>query len=89
MARNTQKQFTETETETTNGKKPANDLIVYIQTKQGLRTLGRIGLFGNNNIQSKVANATEEQLSNLTKLLSFEVVEHGEQGTQTEVELDW
>lgn len=88
MARNTQKQTTN-ETENTSGKKPANDLVVYIQTKQGLRTLGRIGLFDNNIMQSKIAGATEEQLLNLAKLLSFEVVPHGENGTANDVELDW
>lgn len=89
MARNaTQKQIAN-ETETTSGKKPANDLIIYIQTKQGLRTLGRVGLFDNNAVQSKIANATEEQLANIAKLLSFEVVEHGATGTSGEVEFDW
>lgn len=89
MARNTQKQIANETTETTSGKKPANDLVVYIQTKQGLRTLGRIGLFDNNIMQSKIAGATEEQLLNLAKLLSFEVVPHGENGTANDVELDW
>ena len=55
-------------------KLPDNQLIIKVSTSKGYVTLGKIGLYNESALHSKVAKLSNEQLIKLLSKAEFEIV---------------
>ena len=69
------------------GNLPDNQLVIKIPTSKGYVTLGKIGLYDESSLHSKVAELTNEQLVKLLSKAEVSVVPYSNNGTEDPVEL--
>lgn len=66
---------------------PDNHLVVKVSTSKGYVTLGKIGLFNESALHSKVAQLTNEQLVKLLSKAEVSVVPYSSGNDSEEIEL--
>lgn len=66
---------------------PDNHLVVKVSTSKGYVTLGKIGLFNESALHSKVAQLTNEQLVKLLSKAEVSVVPYSSNANEDEIEL--
>lgn len=66
---------------------PDNHLVVKVSTSKGYVTLGKIGLFNESALHSKVAQLTNEQLVKLLSKAEVSVVPYSNGNDSDEIEL--
>lgn len=69
------------------GNLPDNQLVVKVSTSKGYVTLGKIGLYNESALHSKVAQLTNEQLIKLLSKAEVSIVAYSS-NTDEEIELD-
>ena len=69
------------------GNLPDNQLVVKVSTSKGFVTLGKIGLYNESALHSKVAQLTNEQLIKLLSKAEVSIVAYSS-NTDEEIELD-
>lgn len=73
----------------TKGKanKPDNNLVIKVKTSKGFVTLGKVGLFNESALHSKVAQLTNEQLVRLLSQAELSIVPYTDGNDSEEIEL--
>ena len=66
---------------------PDNQLIIKVSTSKGFVTLGKIGLYNESALHSKVAQLTNEQLIKLLSNAEVSIVPYSNGNTEEEFEL--
>lgn len=67
---------------------PSHEVVVKVSTSKGFVTLGRIGLFEESSLHSKVAQLTNEQLIKLFAKAELSIVEYSRDNNEGSIELD-
>lgn len=70
------------------GNLPDNQLVVKVSTSKGYVTLGKIGLYNESALHSKVAQLTNEQLVKLLAKAEVSVVPYSSGSSDDDIELD-
>lgn len=70
------------------GNLPDNQLVVKISTSKGYVTLGKIGLYNESALHSKVAALSPEQLVRLLSKAEVSVVPYSNGSSDDDIELD-
>ena len=68
-------------------KLPDQQLVVKVSTSKGYVTLGKIGLYNESALHSKVAQLTNEQLVKLLANAELSVVPYSSNANEEEIEL--
>ena len=68
------------------GNLPDNQLVIKINTSKGYITLGRVGLYDESSLHTKVANLSPEKLAKLLASAQLEVVPY-EESLNDDIEL--
>ena len=66
---------------------PDNQLIVKIPTSKGYITLGKIGLYNESTLHSKVAGLTSEQLAKLLSKAELSIQPYASSNSDDDIEL--
>lgn len=69
------------------GNKPDNNLVIKVNTSKGFVTLGKVGLYNESALHSKVAQLTNEQLVRLLSQAELSIVPYTEGNDSEEIEL--
>lgn len=69
------------------GNLPDNQLVVKVSTSKGFVTLGKIGLYNESALHSKVAQLTNEQLVKLIANAQLEIVAYSNGSSDDDIEL--
>lgn len=69
------------------GNLPDNQLVVKISTSKGFVTLGKIGLYNESALHSKVAALSPEQLVKLIANAQLEIVAYSSSSSDDDIEL--
>ena len=69
------------------GNLPDNQLVVKVSTSKGFVTLGKIGLYNESALHSKVAQLSNEQLIKLLANAQLEIVAYSNGSSEDEIEL--
>ena len=69
------------------GNLPDNQLVVKVATSKGFVTLGKIGLYNESALHSKVAQLSNEQLIKLLANAQLEIVAYSSGSSDDEIEL--
>lgn len=67
---------------------PDNQLVVKVSTSKGYVTLGKIGLYNESALHSKVAQLTNEQLIKLLAKAELSIVPYTNGNNEDDIELD-
>lgn len=70
------------------GNLPDNQLVVKVSTSKGFVTLGKIGLYNESALHSKVAALSNEQLLKLLAKAEVSVVPYSNGNNEDDIELD-
>lgn len=70
------------------GNLPDNQLVVKVSTSKGFVTLGKIGLYNESALHSKVAALSPEQLVKLLSKAEVSVVPYSNGNDSDDIELD-
>lgn len=70
------------------GNLPDNQLVVKVSTSKGFVTLGKIGLYNESALHSKVSSLTPEQLVKLLAKAEVSVVPYSNGNDSDDIELD-
>lgn len=70
------------------GNLPDNQLVVKVSTSKGFVTLGKIGLYNESALHSKVAALSNEQLLKLLTKAEVSVVPYSNGNNEDDIELD-
>lgn len=69
------------------GNLPDNQLIIKVSTSKGFVTLGKVGLYNESALHSKVAQLTPEQLVKLLSKAELSIVPYQSGNAEEEIEL--
>lgn len=69
------------------GKLPDNQLIIKVKTSKGFVTLGKIGLYDESALHSKVSQLTTEQLVKLLSQAEISIAPYQSGNADEEIEL--
>lgn len=69
------------------GNLPDNQLVIKVSTSKGYVTLGKIGLYNESALHSKVAQLTPEQLVKLLSKAELSIVPYQSGNAEEEIEL--
>lgn len=67
--------------------KPDNNLVIKVKTSKGFVTLGKVGLFNESALHSKVAQLTNEQLVRLLSQAELSIVPYTDGNADDDIEL--
>ena len=70
------------------GNLPDNQLVVKVPTSKGFVTLGKIGLYNESSLHSKVAEFTNEQLVKLLSKAELSITPYSNGNQDDDIELD-
>lgn len=70
------------------GNLPDNQLVIKVSTSKGFVTLGKVGLYNESALHSKVAQLTHEQLAKLLSKAELSIVAYSNGNDSDEIELD-
>lgn len=70
------------------GKLPDNQLVIKVPTSKGFVTLGKVGLYDESALHSKVSALSPEQLVKLLSKAQLEIVAYSNGSSDEEFELD-
>lgn len=70
------------------GNLPDNQLVIKVSTSKGFVTLGKVGLYNESALHSKVAQLTHEQLVKLLSKAELSIVAYSNGNDSDEIELD-
>lgn len=70
------------------GNLPDNQLVVKVSTSKGFVTLGKIGLYNESALHSKVAALSPEQLVRLLSKAELSIVAYSNGSSDDDIELD-
>lgn len=69
------------------GNLPDNQLVIKVSTSKGFVTLGKVGLYNESALHSKVAQLTPEQLVKLLSKAQLEIVAYSNGSSDDDFEL--
>ncbi len=69
------------------GNLPDNQLVIKVKTSKGFVTLGKVGLYNESALHSKVAQLTDEQLVRLLSQAELSIVPYQSGNADDEIEL--
>ena len=67
---------------------PDNQLVIKVSTSKGFVTLGKVGLYNESTLHSKVAQLSSEQLVKLLSKAEVSIVAYSNNGNDDDFELD-
>ena len=79
--------FVSNKSKSKSGNLPDNQLVVKVSTSKGFVTLGKIGLYNESALHSKVAQLTNEQLIKLLANAEVSIVPYSSSSSDDEIEL--
>lgn len=79
--------FVSKKAKSNSGNLPDNQLVVKVSTSKGFVTLGKIGLYNESALHSKVAQLTNEQLIKLLANAEVSIVPYNNGNNDDEIEL--
>lgn len=79
--------FVSNKSKSKSGNLPDNQLVVKVSTSKGFVTLGKIGLYNESALHSKVAQLTNEQLIKLLANAEVSIVPYNNGNNDDEIEL--
>ena len=77
--------FTSKSKATKASNKPDHQLVIKVQTSKGYVTLGKVGLYDESSLHSKVTQLTNEELVKLISKSELSIVKYGD--NEEEIEL--
>lgn len=66
---------------------PDHQLVIKVSTSKGYVTLGKLGLYDESNLHSKVASLSPEQLSKLLANAELSIVPYASSNSDDDIEL--
>ena len=79
--------FVSNKSKSKSGNLPDNQLVVKVSTSKGFVTLGKIGLYNESALHSKVAQLTNEQLIKLLANAEVSIVPYSSSSNDDDLEL--
>ena len=79
--------FVSNKSKSKSGNLPDNQLVVKVSTSKGYVTLGKIGLYNESALHSKVAQLSSEQLVRLLSNAELSIVPYSNGNNEDDIEL--